>query len=85
MSGVAPSITTTNINPKVQGEVTSRVIKTININCNDARRVEIFNDKDYLKEMRQSRGKRRRRRKRDDKSEVDDPDRPRSLGRLFLF
>merc|ERR1711953_350170 len=43
------------------------------------RRVEIFNDKDYLKEMRHSRGKRRRRRKQDDKSDVDDPDRPRSL------
>ena len=53
-------------------------IKHLSIN---ARRVEIFNDKDYLKEMRQSRGKRRRRRKNDDKSEVEDPDRPRSLGK----
>ena len=59
------------------------LLKSIKINV--ARRVEIFNDKDYLKEMRESRGKRRRRRKKDDKSDVDDPDRPRSLGMSFLF
>ena len=50
----------------------------------DFRRVEIFNDKDYLKEMRESRGRRKRRKRKDDdnsRTEDPDPDRPRSLGR----
>ena len=46
---------------------------------NILRRVEIFNDKEYLKEMRESRGRRKRRKRRG--SEDPEGDRPRSLGK----
>ena len=72
----------TQYKPKSPRWSSFNIIYNINWLIN-ARRVEIFNDKDYLKEMRQSRGKRRRRRKKDDKSDVEDPDRPRSLGRFY--
>ena len=52
---------------------------------NICRRVEIFNDKEYLKEMRESRGRRKRRKRRDKSASEDaDADRPRSLGKVRI-